>query len=72
MLEHGRKILEHNKSGLRMVRIACREEMKKNKSISLHQRNQIIISNLQKNQYPLTATEYQKVGEEMERESEIN
>lgn len=55
-----------------MVRIACREEMKKNKSISLHQRNQIIISNLQKNQYPLTATEYQKVGEEMERESEIN
>ena len=34
MIENSRKVLEMNKSGLRMVRLACTKEMKKNVKIS--------------------------------------
>ena len=43
MLEKTRKILETNKSGLRKVKLACTEEMKKNIQVSQAEKDQKMI-----------------------------
>ena len=61
-----------NKSGLRLVRLACTEEIKKNVKISQYEKNQKLMQNLLQNHYPLSPTEHQKLSEEIDREKEIN
>lgn len=72
MIENSRKILKMNKSGLRLVRLACTEEIKKNVKISQEEKNQKLMQNLLQNHYPLSPPEHQKLSEEIDREKEIN
>ena len=61
-----------NKSGLRLVRLACTEEIKKNVKVSQEEKNQKLMQNLLQNHYPLSPPEHQKLSEEIDREKEIN
>jgi phosphoribosylamine-glycine ligase len=72
MIENSRKVLKMNKSGLRLVRLACTEEIKKNVKISQEEKNQKLMQNLLQNHYPLSPPEHQKLSEEIDREKEIN
>jgi len=61
-----------NKSGLRLVRLACTEEIKKYVKISQEEKNQKLMQNLLQNHYPLSPPEHQKLSEEIDREKETN